>query len=62
MMDSDGTNHRYVTAGDTTVITPRLSPGGERLAYVSFTGGKPHVRIVDLDSKRRPAAGPGAVR
>jgi len=51
VMDGDGTSHRYVTAGDSTVLTPRLSPRGDRLAYVSFTGGQPHVRLVNLDSK-----------
>lgn len=51
VMDGDGTSHRYVTAGDVTVLTPRLSPGGDRIAYVSFAGGQSHVRLVDLDSK-----------
>ncbi|WP_294013407.1 Tol-Pal system beta propeller repeat protein TolB [Sphingomonas sp.] len=50
LMDSDGTAHRYVTAGDTTVLAPRMGPGGERIAYVSFTGGQAHVRIVDVES------------
>jgi TolB protein len=50
LMDSDGSNHNYVTAGDTAVMTPRLSPKAARLAYVSFAGGKPQVRIVELGS------------
>jgi TolB protein len=50
LMDSDGYNHSYVTAGGTTVLTPRLSPKAHRLAYVSFEGGIPQVRIVDIDS------------
>ena len=55
VMDSDGQNHRYVTAGDVMVLTPRLSPRGSQLAYVSFTGGSPRVRIVDLESgQERP--------
>jgi TolB protein len=55
IMDGDGTNHRYVTAGDTIVLTPRLAPKGGHLAYVSFAGGKPNVRIVDLgSSQERP--------
>ena len=59
IMDSDGTNHRYLTAGDATVLTPRLSPDGERLAYVSFAGGQPQVRLIDLRQRRRPAAAAG---
>ncbi len=50
VMDSDGTGHRYLTGGDATVLRPRLSPDGERLAYVSFAGGQTHIRIVDLTS------------
>ncbi len=50
MMDSDGTSHRYLTPGDTTVLTPRMSPDGETLAYVSFAGGQTHIRLVDLSS------------
>ena len=60
MMDSDGTDHRYLTQGEVTVTSPRLSPDGQRIAYVSFAGGMPHVRVVDVDgSNDRPA---GAVR
>jgi TolB protein len=50
VMDSDGTGHKYLTAGDATVLRPRLSPDGDRLAYVSFAGGQPHIRIVNLTS------------
>jgi len=55
VMDSDGYNHRYVTAGGTMVLTPRIAPRGSQLAYVSFIGGKPNVRILDLaSSQERP--------
>ena len=50
LMDSDGTAHRYVTAGDTTVLAPRLAPGGERIAYVSFTGGQANIRVVAVEN------------
>jgi TolB protein len=48
VMESDGFGHRYVTAGDTLALTPRLSPNASRLAYVGFAGGIPQVRVVDL--------------
>jgi TolB protein len=55
VMDSDGYNHSYVTPGGTIVLTPRLSPKGGRLAYVSFQGGVPQVRIANLGSdEQRP--------
>lgn len=55
IMDSDGFNHKYLTPGDTTVLTPRLAPHAARLAYVSFQGGIPQVRIIDLENgEQRP--------
>src|SRR5205823_11183637 len=50
IMDSDGSNHAYLTAGETMVLTPRLSPKASRLAFVSFAGGKPQVRLIDVAS------------
>lgn len=55
VMDSDGQEHSYVTPGGSTALTPRISPKGDRVAYVSYLGGTPHVRIVDLASgEQRP--------
>jgi TolB protein len=55
VVGSDGFDHNYVTAGDTMVLTPRLSPKGDRVAFVSYSGGKPQVRIADLGSgQQRP--------
>jgi TolB protein len=62
VMDSDGTNHSYVTAGDTIVLTPRLAPGADKLAFVSFVGGIPQVRVIDFASGgQRPLVPIGAV-
>jgi TolB protein len=55
VMDSDGQNHRYLTAGDAMVLTPRFAPKGSQLAYVSFAGGRPAVRVINVDSgQERP--------
>jgi TolB protein len=55
VMDSDGSNHRYLTSGGTMVLTPRLAPKGSQIAYVSFTGGRPNVRVADVGSgQERP--------
>ena len=50
LMDGDGLNHSYVTAGDTLVMSPRISPKADRLAYVRFAGDTPQIWTVDLDS------------
>jgi TolB protein len=55
IMNWDGTDHSYLTQGEVTVTSPRLSPDGERIAYMSFAGGMPHIRIMDADgSNDRP--------
>jgi TolB protein len=62
IMDSDGTNHSYLTAGETLVLTPRLSPKAARLAYVSFAGGKPQVRLIDgASGAQRPLVANDAI-
>ena len=48
IMDVDGSNQGYLTAGDTMVLSPRLSPKATRIAYVGYTNGKPQVRLLDV--------------
>lgn len=62
VMDGDGNNLSFVTAGDTIVLTPRLSPKAENLAYVSYVGGQANIRIVNLGSnEQRPLVDGGAM-
>ena len=48
IMDSDGSNHRYLTEGQATVVTPRFSPDGRHLVYMSYQGRRPRVRVLDV--------------
>lgn len=62
IMDTDGSNHRYLTAGDTMVLTPRLSPHAARIAFVSYVGGRPQVRLLDVASgTQRPLGSSDAI-
>lgn len=62
IMDSDGSNHRYLTAGDTMVLTPRLSPRATRIAYVSYVDGRPQVRLLEVASQaQHPLLTNGAI-
>ena len=36
MMDQDGYNHRYLTNGNSIILTPRLSPNGAECAYFTY--------------------------
>lgn len=49
VMDSDGSGHNFLTGGETIVMSPRLSPGGNQVAFVSFVGGKPAIRLSALE-------------
>lgn len=53
IMDSDGANHRFITNGQSTALTPRYSPDYSRIAYLSYTDGNPRIYIYDIDSGRQ---------
>jgi len=59
VMDSDGSSHAYVTQGETLVLTPRISPKGNRIAFVSYAGGKPQIRVADIAGGQQQALVPG---
>src|SRR4030095_2082218 len=59
IMDSDGSNHRYLTAGKATVTMPRFSPRGDRLVYTGMLARKPRVFVLDIASGRERLLVPG---
>lgn len=50
IMDSDGANHRYLTTGQATALTPRYSPDYKSILYLSYLNGQPRIYIYDLES------------
>ena len=48
LMDSDGSNLRYLTAGKSTVTTPRFNPSGNQLVYTGTLARKPRVFVIDV--------------
>lgn len=50
IMDSDGANHRFITSGNTTALTPRYSPDYQRIVYLSYRDGNPRIYIYDIGS------------
>ena len=49
VMDSDGAGHNFLTGGETIVMSPRLSPGGNQVAFVSYVGGRPAIQLSDIE-------------
>ena len=59
LMDSDGSNHRYLTVGRNTAVTPRFSPRGDKLVYVSHIGRRPRVLLYDVATGQERLLIPG---
>jgi TolB protein len=50
IMDSDGANHRFITNGQSTALTPRYSPDYRSIVYLSYLNGNPRIYVYDIDS------------
>ena len=61
LMDSDGSNLRYLTLGQSTVTTPRFSPNGSQLVYTGTLARKPRVFVIDVASGRERLLVPGGM-
>ena len=48
IMDSDGANHRFITTGRSTALTPRYSPDYRQLVYLSYVDGNPRIYVYDI--------------
>ncbi|MCD8526048.1 MAG: Tol-Pal system beta propeller repeat protein TolB [Alphaproteobacteria bacterium] len=57
IMDQDGANHKYLTGGSDLVLTPRFSPTEQKIAYMSYVGGKPRVYVYDISTGRQDILG-----
>ncbi|MCA1748717.1 MAG: Tol-Pal system beta propeller repeat protein TolB, partial [Sphingomonadales bacterium] len=48
VMDTDGANHRFLTNGQSIVLTPRYAPDGRSIVYMSYLNNEPRVYLYDL--------------
>ena len=53
IMDSDGANHRFITNGQSTALTPRYSPDYSKIAYVSYLNGYARIFVYDIGTGRQ---------
>ena len=56
-MDQDGENLEALTDSSRLVLTPRYSPDGKKIAYLSFVNNSAHVYLLDLQTKKRETLG-----
>jgi len=57
LMDQDGANLKYLTDGSSLVLTPRFSPAGQSVTYMSYEGNQPQVFLLDVESGQRQLLG-----
>jgi len=55
--DQDGENLAYITDGSSLVLTPRFSPAGQIVTYMSYEGARPQVYLLDVETGRREVLG-----
>ncbi|MDG6078880.1 Tol-Pal system protein TolB [Erythrobacter litoralis] len=53
IMDSDGANHRFITTGRSTALTPRYSPDYKKLVYLSYVDGNPRIYVYDIGTGKQ---------
>ena len=52
IMDQDGANHRFLTNGQSIVLTPRFAPNQQSIVYMSYENDRPSIYVYDLGSGR----------
>ena len=57
IMDQDGANPQFLTAGDQQILSPRFSQHGQELAYMSLRSDSARVYLYNLETGRREVAG-----
>ncbi len=57
IMDQDGANHRFLSTGQSLVLTPRFSPNNQEIAYLDFIHTQPKVYLMRLASGQRQLLG-----
>ena len=57
LMDQDGANHQYLTNGKDLVLTPRFSPDGKKVLFLSYKNRIPQVHVLDLISGKSSLLG-----
>ena len=57
IMDQDGANQSFLTDGKDLVLTPRFSPMGNKIAYFSYQGNTPSVRVYDIEKNEDSVVG-----
>ena len=50
IMDQDGANNKFLTLGNELVLTPRFSPNGRMVTYMSYFKNLPRVYLLNIET------------
>ena len=50
IMDQDGANNKFLTLGNELVLTPRFSPNGKMVTYMSYFKNLPRVYLLNIET------------
>jgi TolB protein len=53
IMDQDGANHRFLTNGQSIVLTPRFSPSQRSIVYMSYVNDRPAIYVYDVATAKQ---------
>ncbi len=53
IMDQDGANHRFLTNGQSIVLTPRFAPNQQSIVYMSYVNDKPAIYVYDIGTGKQ---------
>ncbi|WP_416221806.1 Tol-Pal system beta propeller repeat protein TolB [Sphingomonas sp. S1-29] len=53
IMDQDGANHKFLTNGQSIVLTPRFAPNQQSIVYMSYVDDKPTIYVYDIGTGRQ---------
>jgi TolB protein len=53
IMDQDGANHRFLTNGQSIVLTPRFAPNQQSIVYMSYVNNRPAIYVYDIGTGRQ---------
>ncbi|MEG3163929.1 Tol-Pal system beta propeller repeat protein TolB [Sphingomonas sp. PB2P19] len=53
IMDQDAANHRFLTNGQSIVLTPRFAPNQQSIVYMSYVNDRPAIYVYDIGSGKQ---------
>jgi TolB protein len=57
IMDQDGARHKYLSAGNALVLTPRFSPTAQEITFLAYYNNRPRVYLLNIETAQQEVVG-----